>query len=368
MDPSLLREERSVRAVLKEVDALLERLDREIRIMEVCGTHTMTAYRSGLGTLLRKKGLRLISGPGCPVCITPDGIVGAAAALISETSDTLLASFGDMLRVPTRRGSLLHIVPGRGSTVKTVYSAEEVVEIALASPAKQVVLLAVGFETTIPSIAWTVEEAQRRGLGNLSFITCLRLVPPPLRAILSSGAAGLDGFIYPGHVSVIIGSKPYEFIAREFGVPGAITGFEPVDLLLGVLSVLRQIEKGEARVDIAYSRAVRPEGNPVALRLIERVCEVTDGEWRGFGAIPASGLRLRNRDLDAFARFSLSYDSSWENPACRCGDVVRGVVEPEECPLFGKPCAPEKPLGPCMVSVEGSCLIHYKYGKTTWTG
>ena len=367
MDPLLLREERSVRALLKEVDSLLERLDRQLRIMEVCGTHTMTAYRSGLGTLLRKRGLRLISGPGCPVCITPDGIVGAAAALVTERPDIILASFGDMLRVPTRKEPLLHLVPAKGSAVKTIYSPEEVLDIARASPGKQVVFLAVGFETTISSIAWTVEEAGRSGLKNLSFITCLRLVPPPLRAILASGESGLDGFIYPGHVSAIIGSQPYEFIAREFSLPGAITGFEPADLLLGILSVLRQIEGGEARVDIAYSRAVRPEGNPAARRVMASACEVTDGEWRGFGAIPRSGLRLRNRDLDAFERFSLTYDSSWENTACRCGDVVRGLIEPEQCPLFGNPCTPEQPMGPCMVSVEGSCLIHYKYGDTMWT-
>lgn len=367
MDSLLLREERSVRALLKEVDAVLERLDRQLRIMEVCGTHTMTAYRSGLGTLLRKRGLRLISGPGCPVCITPDGIVGAAAALVTERTDIVLASFGDMLRVPTGKGTLLHVVPARGSTVKTIYSPEEALDLALASPGKQVVFLAVGFETTIPSIAWTAEEARRNGLTNLSFITCLRLVPPPLRAILASGESGLDGIIFPGHVSVIIGSRPYEFIAREFDMPGAITGFEPADLLLGTLSVLRQIERGEARVEIAYSRAVRPEGNPAARRVMERACEVIDGEWRGFGVIPGSGLRLRNRDLDAFERFSLAYDSSWENMACRCGDVVRGLIEPEQCPLFGNPCTPEQPMGPCMVSVEGSCLIHYKYGERVWT-
>lgn len=368
MDSLLLREERSLRALLKEVDGLLKGMDRDLRIMEVCGTHTMTAYRSGLGNLLRKKGLQLISGPGCPVCITPDAIVGAAATLVTERPDIVLASFGDMLRVPTRKGSLLHLVPASGSAVKTIYSPEEALDIARASPGKQVVFLAVGFETTIPSIAWIVGEAERSGLKNLSFLTCLRLVPPPLRAILASGESGLDGFIYPGHVSVIIGPQPYEFIAREFSLPGAITGFEPADMLLGILSVLRQIEGGEARVDIAYARAVRPEGNPAARRVMARACEVTDGEWRGFGAIPASGLTLRNRDLDAFERFSLAYDPSWENMPCGCGDVVRGLIEPEQCPLFGNPCTPEQPMGPCMVSVEGCCLIHYKYGDTMWTG
>ncbi len=368
MDPTLLREERSVRSLLAEIDRHLGRIGREIKIMEVCGTHTMTAYRSGLGRVLRGKGLRIISGPGCPVCITPDGIVGAAADLVAEIPGVVLASFGDMLRVPTNRGALLHAVPGAGSSVRTVYSPEEVLALASADPGRQVVFLAVGFETTIPSIAWTALEAGRRGLTNLSFISSLRLVPPPLREILSSGTVSIDGFIYPGHVSVIIGTRPFEFIAGEFGVPGAVAGFEPADLLLGVLSVLGQIERGEPGVENTYRRAVRREGNPAAQRLMESACEVVDGEWRGFGVIPGSGMRLRDRSLDAAARFFLRLDSAWENAGCQCGEVVKGNIEPEECPLFRTACSPEKPMGPCMVSVEGSCLIHYKYGDVEWIG
>ncbi len=364
MDPGLFRDEKSIRSLLREAERLLGKLGREIKIMEVCGTHTMAAYRSGLGALLRQKGLKLISGPGCPVCITPDSILGPVAELITETPGIILASFGDMLRVPTSRGSLLHIVPREGSQVKVIYSPEEVLDIAASHPEKEVVFLAVGFETTIPSIAWIAGEAEKKEIGNLSLMTCLRLVPPPLRAILSSGEVALDGFLYPGHVSVIIGSRPYEFIAEEFGVPGAITGFEPADLLLGILSVLKQQERGEARVDIAYKRAVKPEGNVVAREIIESVFSVSDGEWRGFGMIPMSGLKLKNRGLDTAERFSLSSTSSWVHDACRCGEIVKGVIEPEECPLFGKACTPEKPLGPCMVTFEGTCLIHYKYGNT----
>lgn len=366
MDPRLLREEKSVRALLNDVKKSLSRIGREIKLMEVCGTHTMTAYRSGLGNFLRKIGLRLISGPGCPVCITPNGIISAAVEFVAETPNVIVATFGDMLKVPTHRGSLLKVVPNTGSSVETIYSPEEVIDLAVKYPDKQVVFLAVGFETTIPTIGWVVEDAQKKGHKNVSFLTCLRVVPPPLRAILSSGSVAVDGFIYPGHVSVILGTRPYEFIAEEFGIPGAITGFEPVDLLLGIISVLKQIESGQPKVDIAYPRVVKSEGNPVARQLIDRVFEVYDGEWRGFGVIPGSGLTLREKTVDAVDKFSMDTSSSWENKNCRCGDVVKGAIEPPECPLFRRVCSPEKPMGPCMVSVEGSCLIYYKYGDVEW--
>ncbi len=366
MDPRLLREEKSVRTLLKEVEKSLSRIGREIKLMEVCGTHTMTSFRSGLGNFLRKIGLRMISGPGCPVCITPNGIISAAVEFVKDRPNVIVTTFGDMLKVPTNRGSLLKVVPDKGSSVKTIYSPEEVIDLAVKNPDKQVLFLAVGFETTIPSIGWVVEEALKKGYENVSLLTCLRVVPPPLRAILSSGDVAVDGFIYPGHVSVILGIEPYEFIAEEFGIPGAITGFEPVDLLLGILSILKQIEKGQPIVDNAYPRVVMPEGNPVARQLMERIFEAEDGVWRGFGVIPGSGLKVREKKMDAVERFSLDTTSSWENKSCRCGDVVKGAIEPPECPLFKKVCSPEKPMGPCMVSVEGSCLIHYKYGDVEW--
>ncbi len=366
MEFRLLREEKSVRALLKETERILSRIDRELKIMEICGTHTMTAHRSGLGRVLRKIGLQLISGPGCPVCITPNGIISAAVDFVAETPDVLVATFGDMQKVPTHRGSLMEVIPGQGSEVRTIYSPGEVIDMAAQHPRKQVVFFAVGFETTIPSIGWVVEEAQKRVMDNVSLLTCLRLVPPPLRSILSSGNMAIDGFIYPGHVSVILGSKPYEFIAKEFGLPGAITGFEPADLLLGVISILKQIECGHPKVDIAYPRVVKREGNPLARKLMERVFEISDGDWRGFGIIPRSGLSLRDKKMDAVIKFSMNTSSSWENKNCRCGDVIKGAIEPPECPLFRKACSPEKPMGPCMVSIEGSCLIYYKYGDVEW--
>lgn len=366
MTHRLLRGEESVRALLKETEKILSKIGKELKIMEVCGTHTMTAYRSGLGRFLRKIGLQLISGPGCPVCITPNGIISAAVEFVTETPGVLVATFGDMQKVPTHRGSLMEVVPAQESEVRTIYSPEEVIDMAAQNPHKQVLFFAVGFETTIPSIGWVVEEAQKRAMDNVSLLTCLRLVPPPLRAILSSGSVAIDGFIYPGHVSVILGSKPYEFIAKEFGLPGAITGFEPADLLLGVISVLKQIESGHPEVDIAYPRVVRHEGNPLARKLMKRVFKISDGEWRGFGKIPGSGLNLRDKKMDAVIKFSMDTSSTWERAGCRCGDVVKGAIEPPECPLFRKVCSPEKPMGPCMVSVEGSCLIFYKYGDVEW--
>jgi len=362
VDLRILREEHGVRALVEEVRAEIGTIGREVQIMEVCGTHTMTAYRSGLGLLLRKIGMRLISGPGCPVCVTPDGIIAAAARLVQERPGVILASFGDMLRVPASDCAIMKLVPAEGSSVHVIYSPEEVVEVAKANPQKEVVFLAAGFETTVPGIGWVVRTCLREGIRNVSLIPAMKIVPPPLKAILDAGDLRLDGFIYPGHVSVIIGSEAYRFVAEQYGVPGAVAGFEPADLLFGILSVLRQIREGRADVEIAYRRAVKPEGNGLAKRLMEDVFTVGDAEWRGFGTIPQSGL-YPPEALCALSRFGIKADSGWETNGCRCGEVVRGIAEPEDCGLFGKGCTPERPLGPCMVSYEGSCLIHFKYGK-----
>ena len=362
MDLGILREEQGVRALVEEVRALLRAIGREVQLMEVCGTHTMTAYRSGLGLLLRKMGMRLISGPGCPVCVTPDGIIAAAARVVQERPGVILASFGDMLRVPASDCAIMKLVPADGSSVRVIYSPEEVVELAKANPQKEVVFLAAGFETTVPGIGWVVKTCLQEKIPNVSLLPAMKLVPPPLKAILDAGELHLDGFIYPGHVSVIIGSEAYRFVAEQYGVPGAVAGFEPADLLFGILSVLRQIRDGRAEVEIAYRRAVKPEGNLLAKRLIEEVFTVGDAEWRGFGTIPLSGL-FPPGELCALSRFGIKAESGWESEGCRCGEVVRGIAEPEDCPLFGTGCTPERPLGPCMVSYEGSCLIHFKYGR-----
>jgi hydrogenase expression/formation protein HypD len=333
--------------------------------MEVCGTHTMALFKSGLTPMLAEAGVEMVSGPGCPVCITPNAIHEAAIAILTGTEGAVLAAFGDMTRVPTGRGSLQTAVPAAGARLKIVYSPEEALEAARRDPARPVVFYGAGFETTIPAIAFTVREAAEEGLGNFSVLPALWLVPPALRAVLEAGEAAVDGFIYPGHVSAVIGAGPYEFVAREFGAPGAIAGFEPGDILLAVRSVLEQAVAGTPRVDLEYARAVGRDGNPVARAVMAEVFEPFDACWRGLGTIPASGLRFRREfaGFDAARRFGLALETTPGDLAgCRCGEVLRGVIRPEGCRLYGTKCRPDAPAGPCMVSYEGACLIHFKYG------
>ena len=333
--------------------------------MEVCGTHTMALFKSGLTPLLADAGVEMVSGPGCPVCITPNAIHEAAIAVVTGVEGMTLAAFGDMTRVPTRKGALQTAVPARDSRLKIVYSPEEALEEARRDPARPVVFFGAGFETTIPSIAFTVRQAAAEGIRNFSILPALWLVPPALRAILEAKELAVDGFIYPGHVSAIIGTGPYEFIARDFAVPGAVAGFEPGDILLAIRSILDQAIEGRPRVALEYSRAIGREGNPVARALMAEIFEPYDARWRGLGRIPASGLRFKEEfaGFDARPRFGLKERADDRDLAgCRCGEVLRGVIRPEQCRLFGKTCRPDSPLGPCMVSFEGSCLIHFKYG------
>ena len=360
-----LRDPTALRRLLEDIGKKARKIGRTPRLMEVCGTHTMALFKSGLTPLLAEAGVEMVSGPGCPVCITPNGIHEAAISILTEAGGTTLAAFGDMTRVPTRKGSLQTAVPARGSRLRIVYSPEEALDEARRDPARPVVFFGAGFETTIPAIAYTVKRAASEGLANYSVLPALWLVPPALRAILEAGEIAVDGFIYPGHVSAVIGIEPYEFVARDFGVPGAVAGFEPGDILLAIRSVLEQAVEGKPRVALEYSRAIGREGNAVARTLMAEIFEPYDACWRGLGTIPSSGLRFRKafQGFDAAPRFGLDADLSDRDLAgCRCGDVLRGVIRPEDCPLFGKKCLPDSPLGPCMVSYEGSCLIHYKYG------
>lgn len=361
-----LRDSRSIRVLLEEIAKAAAPLPSPLRIMEVCGTHTMVIHRSGLGPRLAEAGVSLLSGPGCPVCITPDGYHEAALALVTGKPNLTLATFGDMTRVPTRLGSLQTAVPAASSRLTIVYSPEEALRAARGNPDREVVFFGAGFETTIPGIAITARNAWNDGVGNFSLLPALWLIPPPLRAILEAGEVAISGFLYPGHVSAIIGTKPYEFIPKEYGIPGAVAGFEPGDILLSVLSILGQIKDGRPRVDLEYSRAVRPEGNPRALDIIKEVFEPGDAVWRGLGRIKASGLFLRKQyaSLDARARYGLNVEAEGSPVrGCRCGEVLRGIIEPAECGLFAGSCNPERPVGPCMVSLEGACLIHYKYAS-----
>jgi hydrogenase expression/formation protein HypD len=361
-----LRDRKVLAGLLRSIGRRADRASPPVRMMEVCGTHTMTIHRFGLQPLLEKAGVIMTSGPGCPVCITPDAYHEAAIGLMSGRPDTILATFGDMTRVPTRHGSLQTAIPAAGSRLKIVYSPQETLETARQNPSREVVFFGAGFETTIPSIALTVKQAAQERLSNFSVLSALWIIPPALRAILEAGEVRLRGFLYPGHVSAIIGLRPYDFVAEEFGLPGTVAGFEPADVLLAVSSVLDQIIRKKPAVANEYGRVVREEGNPRALALMEEVLELKDAHWRGLGLIPRSGLKIR--DLfgawDAEKKHGLKLDlESAELPGCRCGEVLRGVLAPPQCGLFGRKCRPESPLGPCMVSLEGACLVYYKYSR-----
>ena len=358
------RDKKVISALLKTIGEKAKSRPSSCRIMEVCGTHTMTIHKYGLKKMLEEIGIEMVSGPGCPVCITPNEIHEAAITLVTGNEDIILATFGDMTRVPTRMGSLQNTVPHRGSSIRIVYSPQESLELAGQKKEKSVVFFGAGFETTIPSIAFLAKQAAHENLKNYSILSALWLIPPPLKAILESGEIKISGFLYPGHVSAIIGRKPYEFVARDYGFPGAIAGFEPGDILLGISSILDQLEEGKPRVANEYSRVVPSDGNPVALRLMEEVLEPKDAHWRGLGLIPKSGLKLREafENWDAEVKYGLDIQAgSGDLPGCRCGDVLRGLMSPTECALFGKKCAPDFPCGPCMVSFEGACYVHHKY-------
>jgi hydrogenase expression/formation protein HypD len=360
-----LRDKAVTEALLKKIKERANSQGGPVRIMEVCGTHTMTIHRYGLKIPLEEAGVEMVSGPGCPVCITPNEIHEACLELVTQRENTVLATFGDMTRVPTRKGSLQTAVPAPASQIKIVYSPEEALELALADSAKEVIFFGVGFETTIPSVALTVRRAKQEKIANFSVLSALWLIPPAMRALLEAGETRIDGFLYPGHVSAIIGSKPYRFIARDFRIPGAIAGFEPNDILLGISAILDQICTGRPAVYNEYRRAVQPGGNPVALAAMRDVLEPMDATWRGLGRIPKSGLKLKNRyaAYDSELKYGLRVDeSSRDLPGCRCGEVLRGLIDPHQCSLYGKKCRPESPCGPCMVSLEGACYIHYKYG------
>ena len=361
-----LRDGAVTRALLRQIKAKTSALERPIRIMEVCGTHTMTIHRHGLKVLLEEAGVDMVSGPGCPVCITPNEFHEACIELVTERENLVLASFGDMTRVPTRKGSLQTIVPAPSSLVKIVYSPEEALALAESNPSQEVVFFGAGFETTIPAIALTIKRAAEKRVANFSALTALWLIPPALRAILEAGETAVSGFLYPGHVSAIIGLEPYRFIAEDYGVPGAVAGFEPNDILLGISAVLDQLTERRPRVHLEYSRVVNPHGNPMARAVMEEYLEPRDATWRGLGRIPQSGLSLKKEHCayDARSKHSLILkDGSEDLPACRCGEVLRGLISPPQCPLFGRKCGPDSPFGPCMVSYEGACFIYHKYDR-----
>jgi hydrogenase expression/formation protein HypD len=318
-------------------------------------------FRHGIRQLLPSN-VSMLSGPGCPVCVTANADLDKAIAL-AEMPGVTLCTFGDMLKVPGSESSLQR-ARARGADVRVVYSPLDALRIAAGLPHRQVVFYGVGFETTAPTVAASILEAQRRGLANYSIVSVHKLVPPALRALLAAAEVHIDGFLMPGHVSAIIGSRPYEFIPQEHGIPCVIGGFEPLDILQAIDMLLAQIAAGQARVEIAYRRAVPPEGNPAALATMQQAFEEKDATWRGIGLIPGSGLAVRPAlaTFDAERRFAIRTPPTKEPHGCRCGEVLRGVIRPPQCPLFGKTCTPENPVGPCMVSFEGTCSAWYQYG------
>lgn len=328
--------------------------------MEVCGTHTMAISGFGIRRAVDPR-LKLLSGPGCPVCVTPQEDIDAAIELASRPG-VVLVSFGDMMRVPGTRSSL-EKERARGADVRIVYSPLDALRMAVRESGREFVFLGVGFETTAPLVAATVLEARHAQVANFSVLAMFRLIPPALDAIARAKPVSVDGFILPGHVSTVIGRRPYEFLRDRYGVPSCITGFEALDVVQGVLMILELVGR-EPEVLVQYRRSVRPEGNPRAEGLIEKVFDRTDSQWRGIGMIPDSGLRLKARfeRFDAVRRYGVKPGVPVRT-RCQCGEVMTGVIVPPECRLFGRACTPEEPVGPCMVSSEGACAAYYRYDR-----
>jgi hydrogenase expression/formation protein HypD len=346
---------------------LLERIHKRsrkpARLMEFCGGHTVAIFKHGLRQLLPDN-IEMLSGPGCPVCVTAGADLDKAIAL-GRLPEVIITSFGDMVRVPGSHSSLQK-AKAEGADVRIVYSAQDALTIARDNPGKSVIFIGIGFETTAPTIAASILQAEQEGIKNYYVLSLHKVCPPIMKAILDMGEVNLGGIICPGHVSAIIGSRPYEFIASDYKIACAVSGFEPLDILLAVDSLVGQIESGEPGVEIAYRRGVKPEGNLPAIRLMETVFEVGEANWRGIGPVPASGLQIRQKyeKYDASKNFTVDPGPTLEPKGCICGSVLRGVSTPLECKLFRVTCTPEHPVGPCMVSSEGSCATYYQYGDS----
>jgi len=335
-------------------------------IMEVCGTHTVSISKSGIRGLLPPT-VRLISGPGCPVCVTSLEDVDRVIMLAEETRSTgrhTIVSFGDMMRVPGTHSTLLK-ERARGSDIRIVYSPVDVLTLARGHKEREVVFFAVGFETTAPSVAATVLQAQREGIENFSLLSHHKLIPPIMEVLLSDEHLVIDGFLCPGHVSTIIGTSAYQQMVDRYQKGFVVSGFEPLDIILSIYWLLCQQRDETPKVEIEYSRAVHPQGNTKALHILNQVFEVTEASWRGFGIVPHSGLSLRDEfaHYDAVRKFDLPKSHAVEPKECRCGEVLKGILNPKECPLFATRCTPSEPIGACMVSSEGTCAAYYKYER-----
>ena len=336
--------------------------DHKINIMEVCGTHTMAISRYGLRQLIPET-INLISGPGCPVCVTPTGDIDWIIEIAGHYKVSIF-TFGDILRVPGSKSSLYN-KRSEGKDINVCYSPADALDFAKNNPDKKVIFIAIGFETTIPLTSVIIKRAYQEKINNFYIYNTHKLIPEALEILLLDKEIEIDAFLCPGHVSAIIGSKPYNFIAEDYHIPCVISGFEPLDILESIAVIIRQINKGKSEVEIQYRRVVREEGNPTALKSIYEVFDKSDSVWRGLGNIPGSGLKLKKKFLkfDAKTYFPVKRIKSREPAGCECGGVLKGIKKPAECRLFSKICKPENPIGPCMVSSEGSCAAYYKYEK-----
>lgn len=340
-----------------EIRRIMGAMRRPVTLMEVCGTHTMAIARAGIKRILPKE-IRLVSGPGCPVCVTPIEVIDLACRLAADDRN-IVVSFGDMVRVPGSRGVLENFHP------RVVYSPRDALTVARNNPDRYVIFIAVGFETTAPAIAATVIEAHDQGIKNFFILPALKTIPAALGYLARRIRTRVDGFILPGHVSAIIGEKPYQFIARRHGIPGCITGFEPVEVIRGIHNLVCQIASGRSRIANEYRWVVRPDGNPEARRLLKRVFQPAPSRWRGIGVIPLSGLNLKKKyeTYDARLRFKIRIPKAKEPRGCICSQVLLGLKEPSACAFFGTECTPASPIGACMISSEGTCAAAYKYGR-----
>lgn len=349
----------------REIISKIKKEDVDLKFMHVCGTHQDTIVKNGLDSLLEECGIKVIQGPGCPVCVTTPNEI-EEAILLAKNGKTI-ASFGDVMNVPGEERSL-NSMKAEGCDIRVVYGIDDALNLAKSNPQKDVVFLAIGFETTAPTTAVALSNDPPE---NFSILCCHRSIPPALNAIVEMGEIKIDGLIEPGHVSTIIGTKPYEFLSREYKIPQVIAGFEPIDVLMACWMLVKQIKKNQAYVQNEYTRVVREEGNEKAIRLINEVFELKDVKWRGFPVIKKSGFKLKKKyeEYDARVKFDEILDDLkgkefHEPEGCRCGEVLRGLITPFECPLFGQACTPDRPVGPCMVSIEGSCNIEYRYADS----
>ena len=352
--------------ILAELVPKLQRasdcLGRKPNLMEVCGTHTVSISQTGIRDLLKEL-VNLKSGPGCPVCVTDHSDIDGMLALARQERVTL-TTFGDMIRVPGSGGSLAEQT-AEGADIRVVYSTLDAVQVAEENPDRDVVFLGIGFETTTPTVAAALKLAEEKGLDNFFLYSAHKIVPPVMRILLTDPEANIDGFILPGHVSVITGRKAWDFVAEDYNCPGAVVGFEAVDILLGINDLIEQILKGESKVTNMYSRVVTEEGNLAAQELVEHYFTPADAAWRGIGIVPESGMKVRDqfRKFRVEEKYSIEVPDSKPPKGCACGEVLKGKLWPYQCPLFGNSCNPVSPVGPCMVSSEGACSAYYRFHR-----